>query len=43
MQQGTSEMHRLERPRISPSMITAEHLLNTDKNITNNSDLGPSA
>jgi hypothetical protein len=43
MQEGTSERHRLERLIISPSMITAEYLLNTDKNITNNSDLGPSA
>jgi hypothetical protein len=41
--QGTSERHKLQRCKISPSMITAEHLLNTDKNITNNSHFSPNA
>jgi hypothetical protein len=35
MQEGTTERHRLERCKLSPSMITTEHLLSTNKNITN--------
>jgi hypothetical protein len=41
MQEGTSERHRLQRPKFSHSMITAEHLLNTDKNIIDNSHFSP--
>jgi hypothetical protein len=35
--------HRLENRKFSPSMITPEHLLSTDKNVTMNSNLNPNA
>jgi hypothetical protein len=35
MKEGTTERQRLEKHEISPSMITVEHLLSANKNITN--------
>jgi hypothetical protein len=43
MQEGTMGSHRLERHKLSPLMITAEHLLSADKNVTKNSHLNPNA